>query len=164
MPSGADILGTVKRSPMFPFTYDQKLSSSDTRQVVDPSGFKTLFMKKLTVSGKNITGLAYRDGKGGVTLGLTTCEHMRHWDLVLEDPKCAKQQMGEEKLPWFEKLHDQKTASENNTYLFTALHVIPLTVNQNTPEWFLMRIFACTSSASDNLLADVKTMLLSPGD
>jgi hypothetical protein len=26
MPSGADILGTVKHSPMFPFTYDQKLS------------------------------------------------------------------------------------------------------------------------------------------
>jgi hypothetical protein len=39
IPSGADIMGTVKRSPMFPFTYDQKLGRSDTRQSVDTKGF-----------------------------------------------------------------------------------------------------------------------------
>jgi hypothetical protein len=120
---------------------------------------KTLFMKKLTVSGKNITGLAYHDGNGGVTLGLTTCEDMQHWDLVLEDPKGAKHQMGKEKLLFLKKIPIRKQ--------YISVHCIaclPLTVNHNTPAWFLMRIFACTSSASDNLLADVKTMLLSPGD
>jgi len=97
---------------------------------VDPSGF----MKKLTVSGENNVGLAYCDGKGGVTLGLTTYEHMQHWDCVLKDPKHAKHRMGKEKLLWFEKNPDQKTASENNTYLFTKSRVIPLTMNQNTPD------------------------------
>ncbi len=30
LPSGADILGMVKHSPMFPFTLDQKMSPCDT--------------------------------------------------------------------------------------------------------------------------------------
>ena len=30
--------------------------------------------------------MAYRDGKGGITLGLTTFKHTRHWDLVLVNP------------------------------------------------------------------------------
>jgi hypothetical protein len=62
-PSGADVLGTVKRCPMFPFTYDQRLAQNDKRQLIDTNGFKALFMKKLTVQGKQITGVAYRDGK-----------------------------------------------------------------------------------------------------
>ncbi len=72
-PSGADVLGTVKRCPMFPFTYEQKLAQSDTRQLIDTQGFKALFLKKLTVRDKQLTGIAYQDGKGGVTLGLTSC-------------------------------------------------------------------------------------------
>jgi hypothetical protein len=89
-PSGADILGTVKRSPMFPFTYEQRLAQNDRRQLIDTGGFKALFIKKLTVRDKQITGVAYRDGKGGVTLGLTSCTHNRHWDLVLVNPMDAK--------------------------------------------------------------------------
>jgi hypothetical protein len=64
-------------------------------------------------------------------------------------------------LPWIEKIPDGNT-SEDNIWLFKTVHVVPLTVTQNTPEWFLMRIFSCTSSASDNLPAEVKNMLLTP--
>jgi hypothetical protein len=166
IPTGADVLGTVKRSPMFPFTFDQKLSQSDTRQLIDPAGFKTLFMKKLTIGGKDLTGLAYRDGKGGVTLGLTTCEHTRHWDFVLVNPLDEKRQADGEKIPYYQKVHSSEVidgeAVQDYTYLFDALPVTPLTVKQNTPEWFLMRIFSCTSSASDKLLAEVKQMMLHP--
>jgi hypothetical protein len=166
IPTGADVLGTVKRSPMFPFTYEEKMSQSDTRQSVDPAGFKTRFMKKLTINSKEITGLAYRDGKGGVTLGLTTCEHTRHWDLVLANPLDAKRQAGGEKIPWYQKIHDSEEeeceTAEDYRHLFHTLPVTPLTVKQNTPEWFLMHIFSCTSSASDNLLAEVKKMMLNP--
>jgi len=70
LPSGADIMGTIKQSPMFPFTYDQKLSQNDTRQSVNTKGFKSIFLKNLKLKEKQITGIAYRDGKGGVTLGL----------------------------------------------------------------------------------------------
>jgi len=82
IPSGADILGTVKRTPMFPFTYDQKLGQNDIRQLVDKSGFKALFLKKLTIKEKQIMAMAYRDGKGGVTLRITASEQTRPWDLV----------------------------------------------------------------------------------
>jgi hypothetical protein len=63
-------MGTIKQSPMFPFTYDQKLSQNDTRQSVNTKGFKSIFLKNLKLKEKQITGIAYRDGKGGVTLGL----------------------------------------------------------------------------------------------
>jgi hypothetical protein len=47
--------------------------------------------------------------------------------------------------------------------LFNNLPVVPFTVKQNTPEWFLLRAFAFTSSASDNLLAEVKKMIMDDG-
>jgi hypothetical protein len=78
IPSGAEILGTIKRCPMFPYTYDQTLATGDTRQVTNQKGFKALFLKKLTIKNKQITGVAYRDGKGGITLGLTTMALNRH--------------------------------------------------------------------------------------
>jgi hypothetical protein len=46
LPSGCDYLGTIKRCPMFPFTFDQKVAPGDKRQVVEPKGFKSLFLKK----------------------------------------------------------------------------------------------------------------------
>jgi hypothetical protein len=102
IPSGADILGTVKRTPMFPFTYDQKLGQNDTRQLVNKSGFKALFLKKLTIKEKQIMAMAYRDGKGGVTLGITTSEQTRHWDLV------SAKYSADEKENWYESISDKK--------------------------------------------------------
>ena len=158
-PSGADVLGTVKRCPMFPFTYDQRLAQNDKRQLIDTNGFKALFMKKLTVQGKQITGVAYRDGKGGVTLGLTSSTKTRHWDLVLANPLDAKRQVSDKGLQWYKSIDGE----EHETYhqLFNNLPVVPFTVKQNTPEWFLLQTFAFTSSASDNLLAEVKKMIIS---
>jgi hypothetical protein len=82
----------VKRSPMFPFTYDQKLSQNDTWQSVDTKGFKVVFLKKVILKGKQMTGIAYRDGRGGVTLGLTITESTHHWDLVplINSKTCEK--------------------------------------------------------------------------
>jgi hypothetical protein len=77
---------------MFPFTYEQKLSQQDTQQLIDTQGFKALFTKKLAMRDKNLTGIAYRDGKGGVTPGLTTITSARHWDLVLANPLDATRQ------------------------------------------------------------------------
>ncbi len=41
-PPGADVLGTVKSSPMFPFTFDQRLAQTDKQQIIDTNGFKAL--------------------------------------------------------------------------------------------------------------------------
>jgi hypothetical protein len=135
--SGADFLGTIKRCPMFPFTYDQKVAAEDKRQVLDAKGFKAIFLKKLTISEKKITGLEYRDGKGGIPLGLTTFEQTRHWDLVLSNP--LDNTHDGKRLPWYNSIREKGDYSDGETVeqfkqLFENLPVDPLTVKQNTPE------------------------------
>jgi hypothetical protein len=115
------------------------------------------------VSNKNITGVAYRDGKGGITLGLTTSSQMRHWDLVLSNPQDAKHSIaGKEKGQWFKRVHEERDRNSIEDYsaMLQQLPIIPLTTKQNTPEWFLMRMFSCTSSTSDKLLNETKKMAL----
>ena len=75
---------------MFPYTFDQKLRENDTREDVPMKGFKALFQKKVPYKNKNLTTGAYRDGHGGVTLGITSSSEGRHWDLVLHNPKDVK--------------------------------------------------------------------------
>ncbi len=134
----------MKRLPMFPFTFDQKLSPNDTRQSIDTRGFKALYMKKLTTKDKVVTGLAYRDGKGGVTLGLNTTEQNRHWDLVLVSPIDANCKTGEGAIKWYKKVisikieFDQCEENEESKLLFRQLEVIPPTTKQNTPEWCIL--------------------------
>ena len=136
---------------MFPFTYEQKLAQSDTRQLIHTQGFKALFLKKLSVRDKQLTGIAYRDGKGGVTLGLTSSTSTRHWDLVAANPLDAKRQV-----KWFQAI--ESTEDEDYKQLFDTLPVKALTTKQNTPEWFLLRTFSFTSSTSDNLILQAKKM------
>jgi hypothetical protein len=142
-------MGTVKCSPTFPFTYDQKLGRSDTWQSVDTKGFKAIFIKKLILKDKQITGFAYRDGKCGVTLGITTTESIHHWDLVpLISAKASKT------CKWFSSIRAESGKDYNQH--FEDLEVIPLTLKQNTLEWFLLRTFSFTSSTSDNFLVELK--------
>jgi hypothetical protein len=67
---------------------------------------------------------------------------------------------------WFKSIlpnDDQETTGifdEVYDELFQALSVTAFTFVQNTAEWFLLRIFSCTSSTSDHLLAELKQMLL----
>jgi hypothetical protein len=46
--------------------------------------------------------------------------------------------------------------------MFNNLPVEPLTIKQNTPEWFLLCAFLCTSSTSDQLLNELKDTVLDP--
>jgi hypothetical protein len=46
--------------------------------------------------------------------------------------------------------------------LFDNLPVDPLTVKENTTEWFLLRAFSCTSSATDQLLNSLKKLYTNP--
>ncbi len=133
--------------------------------MIDAKGFKAIFLKKLTISEKKITGIAYRDGKGGITLGLTTFEQTRHWDLVLANPLDAK--TGDERMQWYYSIFSETIDPNDQTeecykQLFANLMVAPLTVKQNTPDWFLLRAFSCTSSATDQLLNELKKIYHDP--
>ncbi len=162
MPSGADILGTVKRSPMFPFTFNQTLKSGDSRQYVCEIGHKALLCKNVAVQNKNLTGVAYRDGRGNVTLGLSSMIPGRQWDLVVANPNDAKRYKMPEhdqdgSVKWFIEINKvEEDSSENYDWLFSNLNVTALTLEQNTPEWFLLRMFSITSSSSDYLLFQLK--------
>jgi len=118
LPSGAVMLGTVKCSPMSPFTFDQKLSPNDMQQSIETRGFKALYMKKLSTKDKVLTEIAYRDGKGGL-----------HLDLPLKWYKKVLPKMSD---------FDQCEENEELKLLFRQLEVVPLTTEQNTPEWFLL--------------------------
>ena len=58
IPSGAEIMGTIRRCPMFPFTFEQVLKPTDLRQDVPTKGMKTLLLKNIKVSGKQVSGSA----------------------------------------------------------------------------------------------------------
>jgi hypothetical protein len=102
---------------------------------------------------KQMTGIAYRDGKGGVTLGLSTTDSARHWDLapLISAKTCENYQ-------WFASIRSKKLECYNHH--FNNLKVIPVTLKQNTPEWFLLRTFSFTSSTSDHFLVELKKNLL----
>ncbi len=165
VPSGAEIMGTVKICPFFPFTFDQDLKPSDPRQLVPVKGQKALLLKNLKISTKQISGFAYRDGNGSVTLGINSMIRSREWDLVTFDPKDAGRfrmpirAEGSERVEWFQEIDAGKTRSSDFDELFFDLSIRPLTIEQATPEWFLLRMFSCTSSSTDHLLVELKKVV-----
>jgi hypothetical protein len=88
--------------------------------------FQGSFLAKLSVQDKQLTGITYRDGKGGITLGLTSSTSTRHWDLVAADPLDAKRQV-----KWFQAI--KSAEDEDYKQLFDMLPIKALTSKQNTP-------------------------------
>lgn len=125
IPSGADVMGTIRRCPMFPFSFDQSMKPSDPRQDVPTKGLKTLLLKTLKVSDKQISGSANRDGKGGVILGINTMICSREWDLVVFDPQEAerfRRSEGDwEAIKWYKSC--SKESNDDFDELFNALNV-----------------------------------------
>jgi hypothetical protein len=89
--SAAELMGTVSRCPLFPFSFDQVIKPTDPREDVSLKGLKALLLKNVKCSNKKITTLTYWDGKGGVTLGNNTMICSREWDLGIFDPYDAEQ-------------------------------------------------------------------------
>ena len=122
IPSGAEIMGTVRRQPMFPFTFDQKLKATDCRQDVPVKGQKALLLKNLKISNKQISAFAYRDGKGGVVLGLNSMIRRPDWDLVVVNQKDAERfrrpsAVTGERIVWFQDI-DEQSSSDNEELFF----------------------------------------------
>jgi hypothetical protein len=90
----------------------------------------------------------------------------RHWDLVLSNPLDAHHHGDEGGVQWFNCVADIRRNEEQTTDerlikdLFQAMDVVPLTIHQNTPEWFLLRMLSCTSSSTDRLLFELKKIAL----
>jgi len=75
----------------------------------------------------------------------------------LENPLDNRGESGE-KIPCYSSISKEKSTEYN--WLFDNLPVEPLTIKQNTPEWFLLRAFSCTSSTLDQLINELKIAYL----
>jgi hypothetical protein len=131
MPSGAEIMGTCKRQPMFPFTYEQVLNPNDPPQDVPMKGQKALLLKNLKIDNKQLSAFAYRDGKGGVTLGINAMIRCPDWDLVVVNSKDAEHfrapDLGSEPVIWYHEFNQQNsTRSSDFDELFLNLNVTAL--------------------------------------
>jgi hypothetical protein len=176
MRSGANIkAGTVKRQHCIPMTFAQKLTEKDTREDIPKTGPKTLFTKEAVSYGRKLYCHAYRDGHGGLTLGISTVHgSVPEWELALKTPQ---------HLQWYERLEDLTTEQKlnksfrqiklnfedgrvyENAYQDLAdelvmelelLDIRALTTGQGSPEWFLLRRFSLTSSTTDKAISACK--------
>ena len=84
--SGAEVVGTVKRmAQCWPFTYDQKLKSSDKRTLIDTKGAPTLFLKWCKSGAKYLFASAFRNGSGSVATAISTMHNQHQWEGIALD-------------------------------------------------------------------------------
>ena len=166
MKGGAKIAaGTARRQPCIGMTYDQKLHPNDSRTDIPKRGPKTLFSMKTTSHGRDLFCLCYRNGTGGLVLGISTeYGEIPQWEGVLANPK---------DLAFYEALEDTGVEDilikcfprvELDSALpgiisgdflaeVKALPVRCLTTTQRSAEWFMLRKFSLTSSTTDKAIA-----------
>ena len=141
--SGAEILGTVMRCAWFPFTYEQKMTPNDKRTDIPKKGHKAVHMKEVTHHGKKLVAQGYNTGTGKVVLSMPTFYRKRIFNFDLRHSSDAR---------WY---HD-KTLSTEARFLkgFTPFRsreldlklkelllltpVQPLSIDQGTPEWWML--------------------------
>jgi len=174
MRSGARIkAATTKRQPCIAFTYGQKLADKDTRTDVPAAGPKTLFIKEMTSHGRKLYCFAYRNGNGGVILGMST-EHgmVPEWELVVDkpqdlkwcdDPNLSKDDCISKSFHCLRLQFDGNPKQGIHIRLdgdfldaIKDLSIRALTTTQGTPEWFMLRRFALTSTTTDKAIAVCK--------
>jgi hypothetical protein len=166
---GANIIGTVKRSEWFPFTYDKKDSNDPDKPLnIAKKGSKNAFYKKLklrhlpdftntTATNGEVNAVAYRSGTGTtVSLAMSTIHRPHWWDFVTDNPKDTKWYFNETLSDFDRKAHGfelfrGKSESEHKREDMIAIlrKVEPRTVSQGGTEWFMDRMFSLTSSTVD---------------
>jgi len=165
IPLGASIgPSTHKRSYHFPFTFDQRKTQNDTREFLTKKGGKFLKIKEEVIGSYKISAVAYRDGHGKITLGISSqVNHHTHkqWDLHLKHPKDRKKIL---ELYSFErnvldvwlKNHNQGVGISNYCAELiiakTEIQAVTTMGSDDCP-WFLGRSLSFTSSTSDRILS-----------
>ena len=94
------VSGTKQRSKNCLFVYNcGKMKPGDCRQVVSTTGPREFWIKTSDFKGRQVSMVANRNGRGGVTLGVTTEFGQYKFDVVLENPA---------DLGWYKKLEENK--------------------------------------------------------
>jgi hypothetical protein len=88
------------RQKWSPYTYAQEVDANESSRLIPKAGHKALYLKSTTVSNRPLTVAAYRNGNGGITLGLSTTNDQQHFDCVLRNPS---------DIEWHKRLQDGDT-------------------------------------------------------
>jgi hypothetical protein len=141
---GADLAGTAKKIPSFPFTFGKPPVRNQV--LIPEDGAKSVFwMQKVTpalaATNKKHYALAYRSGLGRVVLAQTTLEIAGpgKWAFVSQS------------------LGDKVPIATLNAALseFERDNIVQLTACQRTPEWFLLRFGRITGTTAWAVLNNV---------
>jgi hypothetical protein len=160
---GADLHGTVARTPWFPFTFSKmRPMEGDTpndphgRTIIQMKGYKDAQYKTLTWNHSKIRATAYNSGTGtAVSLAMSTIHHFPVFDLNLAFPKDHKYYFDPREtcnsresraFPLVDGIID-------HLHLITHLPIRPLTTVQGDTGWFIMRQFSLTSSTVDPMIS-----------
>jgi len=154
---------TLMRQHWSPFMYDQESAHAPNR-VVSKAGHKALYRKTTNVGNRPLTVVAYRNGNGGVTLGISTVNSQNHYDCVLKCPSDIEWhklvQNGDRRAmrhKWYQRFNMTEEASSNrmvtsNNELVAALSdtdIEPIITECNNSGWFLCQSNADTSSVGE---------------
>jgi hypothetical protein len=170
--TGAEIgPSTHKREHSFPFTYDQKLTKNDTRQLIPKKGGRCLKIKERRNGAQKLVAIAYRDGRGNVPLGIASGAHgirKKHWDIHFYNPKdrykLLDMESGWHTSPktWISPIKVQRmdVSEEFIRLLETTSNVKAMTTEgSNDQAWFLARAFSFSSSIIDKLVTASRKVL-----
>lgn len=168
--SGAHVIGTVARSPWFPFTYDRK-EEVNKPMPIKSKGLKTAFYKKLLyrkLPGKSnglaneraLTAVAFRNGSGNnVSLAMSTSCPAHWWDFCLAYPSDSvwyfdkNLSQDDRNLKAFRlEIHDNEAYKQKSDVRDITKNVEPRTVSQLGQDWFVDRMFSLTSSTVDKAI------------
>jgi hypothetical protein len=138
--SNADIHGTVKRCPWFPYTYQQVLEKNDTKH------YKGELYK--------VTAQAFQNGTGSVALTMSTVFLNKQFDFISDKTYNKTVNRHTLTLSTFFCIVQVENLPEvifdvDETF-FNALGVTFVTTRQGDPSWFIGRQFSITSSAASD--------------
>lgn len=155
--SGASFLGTQKRHPTCPFTYDQLLTDKDKRELLSTSGCKSQFVKRRKIEHRSVAIHAFKNGTGTISI-VTSTEILNHsWDGIAID-KFNSNKVKE--IPQEQFLSEIKCDGIPHVSTAFTLSTIDkleetvrfITIKQGTAEWFLLRSFSFSSKQTDKCI------------
>ena len=166
--AGADVIGTIKRSPWFPFNYVEgktsKKDASDPQLMTPKEGWKSMWHKSLKWQDSFLRAVSYCSGTGtSIAFAVSSIHHVTHWDLNVRFDKDTK---------WYNNkmLHTMECQSkafnlieksissgcidtaEDVKLILKESMVKPLTTHQRDAAWFLLRSFSLASSTVNKVI------------
>jgi len=161
--SGAQLHGTHKRGPNFPFTYEQKKNINDSRMHLTKKGGKMICIKHRNVGPYKLGALAYRDGHSKIVLGISSIHNQiirKHWDLNLKRSDDRRKILDRFSFEWdvldtwIKNVNPKHQLSDVFCDLMrtkTSIQAVT-TTGSDDQSWFIARAFSFSSSTSDYIV------------